>query len=297
MKTKTMTVASLIALSVSAPAFAAEGISSTESKSLLQQFKDSPFSLSTELENYSNLELNEFKGSRLDTSLIYKLSDKNVLKSGVRLLVNQSGDDFETTFSKAYVGYQRKGLLSNDKHGLDLGAQTRLYKYGESSKSEGALQLRLDFGKKFSDKVTSGGVALYEEYLKVQDGETRRMAYFEGGPTLKVNKNLDLSSTLILHREYKNDSHSSYASLSVTPDYKVTEKVNFSYEVGVDRDFSEDLTTYGVNVNPAVSYSMNDQLSASLDYSTQVFSVSEGQTYGRQWLQNGKVTLNMAYSL
>jgi hypothetical protein len=243
------------------------------------------------------LELNEFKGSRLDSSLNYKLSDKNVLKSGVRLLVNQDGDEFETTFSKAYAGYQRKGILSNDKDGLDLGVQTRLYKYGESSKSEGALHLRLDLGKKFSDKITSGGVALYEEYLKVQDGGAQRMAYFEGGPTLKVNKKLDLSSTLILHREYKKDSHSSYASLSVTPDYKMTEKVSFSHEVGVDRDFSADLTTYGVNINPTVSYSMNDQLSASLDYSTQVFSVSEGQTYGRQWLQNGKVTLNMAYSL
>ena len=301
MKTKKMAIASLVALSVSAPAFAAKEAvankSTEESKSLIQQLKDSPFSLSSVLENYTTLNLEEFNGSRLDTGISYKLSDNDVLKSAVRLKVNESDGDYETTFSYAHVGYQRKGLLKNDKHGLDLGLQTRLYKYAEGASADGAVQVRFDLGKKFSDKLSSGGVAIYEEYLNPKSGKSNRLTYFEGGPTLNVNNKLDLTGTLIVQTAFKKDSQSTYGSLSVTPSYKLTEKVSLSHEAGVDRDFSGDATTYGVNINPSVSYSMNDQLSASLDYETQVGAITDGKAYGRQWLTNGKLTLAMAYSL
>ena len=116
MKTKTTAVASLLALSVSAPTFAATNEASanqstSESKSFLQGLKDSPLSLYAELESATDLGVSEYKGSKLDTSFSYKLSDNAKLKSNLRLRVNNTGDDFETTFDHGYLGYSRSAFL------------------------------------------------------------------------------------------------------------------------------------------------------------------------------------------
>ena len=82
MKTKKMAVASLLALSVSAPSFSATNETSanksvSESKSFYQQLKDSPLSLYAELEHEADLGLTEYKGSKLDSFLSYKISEKS----------------------------------------------------------------------------------------------------------------------------------------------------------------------------------------------------------------------------
>ena len=81
--------------------------------------------------------MSEYKGSKL-SFFSYKLSDNAKLKSNLRLRVNNSGDDFETTFDHGYLGYSRSGF-SKLKSTVNATAG-KFYKYSESASEGGLIQ-------------------------------------------------------------------------------------------------------------------------------------------------------------
>ena len=300
MKTKTMAVASLLALSVSAPTFAATNEASanqstSESKSFLQGLKDSPLSLYAELESSTDFGLTEYKGSKLDTAFSYKLSDDTKLKSNLRLRVNNSDEDFETSFDHGYLGYSKSKLLTEEKNGLNATGQIRFYKYNETASAEGGAQFRLYLDRKFSNKLSSAGVVIYEEKIKSKEDKTQRYVYLEGGPTYNVNKKFDLGSTVIFYQAYKKASTSTEASISLDPSYSINDKLSVKSVVAFGGSFG-DSSKYALSVTPSVSYSMNDDLSATLEYEANALRMVDGKIDGRQWGNNGELALNLAYS-
>ena len=302
MKTKTMAVASLLALSVSAPSFAAKNETSanksvSESKSFFQQLKDSPLSLYTELETEADFALTEYKGSKLDSFLSYKLTDKDKLKSQLRLKVKSIGDDeYETTYEYGYLGYSRSKILTEEKHGVNATGQIRFYKYGESGSADGGAQGRLYLNKKFSEKLSSAGVFLAEERINPKDGKTLRYGLFEGGPTYKLTKKINLGSTLYFGHFISESSNSTDGSISLDPSYKISDKLNVSNSVTLYGDFSGSDNKYAVLLTPTVSYSMNDDLSATLEYEASALRIANSEVSGRQFINNGKLALTLAYN-
>jgi len=319
MKNKVIGMASFIALGMSSLSLAEE--KNTELK--LNKITSSPFSLNTEFKNDTSLNINKNEGSLLETDFEYKLSGKNILNSGVLLSFTQREgeeglDRFETNLSSAYMGYQRKGILVDEKNGFDLDFQTRLYKYGKISNvgpSDLGLQFRIDAGKVFSDRLSFNSFAYYEGFIKTEDEGLEGIVHFEGGPTLKVNKNLSLTSTFTFHYEDKYwatqgseerqifvDPHSYHMSLSLRPDYKVNDKIVVGNEISFDKSFDNQkspLHYYGVHMNPTISYSFDNQLRTSLGYKAKVLSYTNesSEYYNENWLKDGGVTLNLSYNI
>ena len=297
-----MVVASLLALSVSAPSFAAKNEASanksvSESKSFLQTLKDSPLSLYTELETEADFGLTEYKGSKLDSFLSYKLTDKDKLKSQLRLKVKSIGEDeYETTYASGSPGYSRSKILTEEKNGVNATGQIRFYKYGESGSADGGAQARLYLDKKFSEKLSSAGVFLAEERINPKDGKTLRYGLFEGGPSYKLTKKFRLGSTLYFGHFIAEDSNSTDGSISLDPSYKISDKLNVSNSVTLYGDFSGSENKYSVLLTPTVSYSMNDDLRATLEYEASALRIADGETSGRQFINNGKLALTLAYN-
>ena len=302
MKTKTMAVASLLALSVSAPSFAATNETSanksvSESKTFFQQLKDSPLSLYAELESEADFGLTEYKGSKLDSFLSYKLSEKDKLKSQLRLKVKNTGEDeYETTYEYGYLGYSRSKILTEEKNGINATGQIRFYKYGESGSADAGAQGRLYIDKKFSEKISSAGVFLAEQRINPKDGKTLRYGLFEGGPSYKLTNKFKLGSTLYFGHFIAEASNTTDGSISLDPSYKISDKLNVSNSVTLYGDFSGSDNKYAVLLTPAVSYSMNDDFSATLEYEASALRIANGETSARQFANNGKLALTLAYS-
>ncbi|MDC0253516.1 hypothetical protein OAK75_01360 [Bacteriovoracales bacterium] len=272
MKTKTMAIASLVALSVSAPAFAAKEAaankSAKESKSIIQQLKDSPFSLTADLETVTDSKVETYNGSSLTGYLSYKLSDTEKIKSMVSMDNSKNGDEFENSFSSAYIGYQKGGLFKDNKLGLSINAQARLYKYNEATKNsasrDGKAHARLTLVKKVSDKVTVAGLGMYNEYIRTsgKDSVTRRNA-----------------------------------TALVSTSYGHSDKLSFINDISVTGSYKKNSESYSVGLTPQISYAVNDTLATTLYYSTTLMKSNDGQLFAKNWLENGVIALNLSYSV
>ena len=56
------------------------------------------------------------------------------------------------------------------------------------------------------------------------------------------------------------------------------------------------IKTSPISVTPSMSYSMNDDLKATLEYEASALRMVDGKISGRQWGNNGELALNLAYS-
>ncbi|MEC7182617.1 MAG: hypothetical protein VXW15_07885, partial [Bdellovibrionota bacterium] len=61
-------------------------------------------------------------------------------------------------------------------------------------------------------------------------------------------------------------------------------------------DFSGSDNKYSVLLTPTVSYSMNDDFSATLEYEASALRIANGETSARQFANNGKLALTLGYS-
>ncbi|MFG1486968.1 hypothetical protein [Halobacteriovorax sp. RZ-2] len=197
-----------------------------------QKLKDSPFNMQYLVEGSNNFKksINGYSfynylylGYNIDKTFAVKLvpywktdfTKAQENKDGSRTIHQQYG----ATQARLYV----KNILTDEKHGYDLYAQTRFYWYPkatqESSGYDAKARLYLIGGKKITDNFKIGTYAFYESYIRNTGTSGFVENYYAAvAPTYYINDKWYTALTIDYYRTKRKTGNRESETLSVSPE-------------------------------------------------------------------------------
>lgn len=288
MKT-TKIAAAILGLALSGAALAAgstAATTSTSKASVWQKLKESPASLNIlSATDFNKRADHKINGATM-TNIVYlgwKLSDKDSLRLENRWTTKKTWQaptkkerEFDTTYARQVLKYQRTGILNQKEHGINLKAAM--------------------------------------EYRYLPDAKTRQQANYHSlfRPSVSASRSFDngfgLSGTLyyakkLNFRTKEQGTGTDYLYLVTTQSFSFTDKLSLSITEEFFHSYVKGREYAGVNdysevsVSAELGYSFNPAIYAGISVATTPFKAHDQRTTAVDWLKKAGYGFNVYMSV
>ncbi len=202
-----------------------------------------------------------------DVVLSYKITSKNSIKltSGMTV-ADTNSTNTETAYNGTALIFSRTGLLSQDKHGVDMYANIRYKALPGGTNVPGYGSVRVGVSRNFGPKFSLLTESRWEQYVRNASSSnlTRSKLTFILGPSYMLTEKFSVSPTVVFSESLR----------------------------GID---SAD-TNY-VNFAPSLDYTFTPKFSGSLYWDTYPFKSGDQSFIAPRWYSKGSIGLYLSYNV
>ncbi len=252
-----------------APATTAAANNSSTDLSFWERIKKAPVGFVLTNEMVADTKTTSVTGitNATDAIFTYKLTGKNALKLTSGFTVYDTNTtNTETAYNGTALIFSRTGLLSQDKHGVNMYANIRYKALPGGSNVPGYASLRTGFSRTFSPVLSATTEVRWEEYVRgASDGSlTRRKFALIASPSIQLTEKLGVSPTMVFSESIKGT------------DVKDTNYLNFA---------------------PSIDYTFDSNFSGSLYWDTYPLKSADNSFLAPRWYSQGSVGLYLSYAV
>lgn len=202
-----------------------------------------------------------------DAVFTYKLTSKNALKLASGFTVYDTNTtNTDTSYNGSALIFSRTGLLSQDKHGVNMYANIRYKALPGGSNVPGYASLRTGASRTFSPVISATTEVRWEEYVRgsSEGSLNRRKFAFIASPSITLTEKLGVSPTMVFSHSVKGAN------------VKDTNYVNFA---------------------PSIDYTFDPKFSGSLYWDTYPLKSADNSFLAPRWYSQGSVGLYLSYAV